>query len=70
MRDANGPPIRRIARWCISHFGDESVSFGEGRKCNTVLNGVGFTFLPSEVVALVGRSGEGKNTAANLLLRF
>jgi ATP-binding cassette subfamily C protein CydC len=35
-----------------------------------VLRGVTFTVEPGETVALVGRSGAGKSTCANLLLRF
>jgi ABC-type multidrug transport system fused ATPase/permease subunit len=35
-----------------------------------VLCGVDFTVEPGETVALVGRSGAGKSTCANLLLRF
>ncbi len=35
-----------------------------------VLNGVSFTVNPGERVALVGPSGVGKSTIANLLLRF
>ncbi|QYN33885.1 thiol reductant ABC exporter subunit CydC [Pseudonocardia sp. DSM 110487] len=35
-----------------------------------VLRGVSFTAEPGETVALVGRSGAGKSTCANLLLRF
>lgn len=35
-----------------------------------VLRGASFTVRPGETVALVGRSGAGKSTCANLLLRF
>jgi ATP-binding cassette subfamily C protein CydCD len=35
-----------------------------------VLDGVDFMVQPGETVALVGRSGAGKTTCANLLLRF
>ncbi|MGI8684071.1 MAG: ABC transporter ATP-binding protein [Acidimicrobiales bacterium] len=37
---------------------------------NPVLNGVSFTIEPGTKLALVGESGEGKTTLANLLLRF
>jgi len=36
----------------------------------TVLDGVSFTIEPGTKLALVGESGEGKSTLANLLLRF
>lgn len=35
-----------------------------------VLNGISFTVLPGEKVALVGHSGAGKSTIANLVLRL
>lgn len=48
----------------------EGVGFGYGGGRSSVLSGVDFTVQPGELVALVGRSGEGKSTIANLLLRF
>ncbi len=36
----------------------------------TVLNGIDLTIKSGEVVALVGRSGAGKTTLANMILRF
>ena len=49
----------------------EQVRFGYGNKeRGAVLNGVSFTVRPGESVALVGRSGAGKSTCSNLLLRF
>lgn len=35
-----------------------------------VLNDIRFTIRPREIVALVGRSGSGKSSLANLLMRF
>ncbi len=35
-----------------------------------VLDGIGFTIEPGQMVALVGRSGSGKSTLANLIPRF
>lgn len=48
----------------------DSVGFGYDGDRSTVLSGVDFSVSPGEMVALVGRSGEGKSTVANLLLRF
>ncbi len=46
----------------------ENVSFSYGDK--TVLHNVNLTIKPGQMVALVGRTGSGKTTLANLLLRF
>ena len=48
----------------------ENVRFGYGGARGPVLDGASFTLSPGETVALVGRSGAGKTTCANLLLRF
>jgi ATP-binding cassette subfamily B multidrug efflux pump len=45
------------------------VRFGYGRESG-VLDGFTFTVRPGERVGLVGRSGAGKSTVVNLLLRF
>src|SRR5215470_9156296 len=47
----------------------EGVRFGYGRETG-VLNGFTLTVQPGEKIGLVGRSGAGKSTAVNLLLRF
>jgi ABC-type multidrug transport system fused ATPase/permease subunit len=48
-----------------------NVSFAyPTRPDNTVLNGLNFEIRPGEKVALIGRSGSGKSTIINLLLRF
>lgn len=39
-------------------------------KGKNVLRNVGFTIEPGQKIALVGESGEGKSTIANLMLRF
>ncbi|WUI02905.1 thiol reductant ABC exporter subunit CydC [Spirillospora sp. NBC_00431] len=48
----------------------ENVRFGYSAGGPTVLDGVDLHVRPGETVALVGRSGAGKTTCANLLLRF
>ena len=46
----------------------ENVGFSYGREA--VLEEVSFEVYPGELVAIVGRSGEGKSTLMDLLLRF
>ena len=46
-----------------------NVSFGYGRETG-VLQDFNLTIRPGEKIGLVGRSGAGKSTVANLLLRF
>jgi subfamily B ATP-binding cassette protein MsbA len=46
----------------------ENVSFSYGDK--TVLHDINLTIKPGQFVALVGRTGSGKTSIANLLLRF
>jgi ATP-binding cassette subfamily B multidrug efflux pump len=49
----------------------ENLRFGYGRKSGDgVLNGFRLTVEPGERIGLVGRSGAGKSTVVNLLLRF
>jgi ATP-binding cassette, subfamily B, multidrug efflux pump len=47
----------------------EDVRFGYGREIG-VLEGFSLTVQPGEKIGLVGRSGAGKSTVVNLLLRF
>jgi ATP-binding cassette, subfamily B, bacterial MsbA len=46
----------------------DNVSFSYGEK--TVLHSINLTIKPGQLVALVGRTGSGKTSIANLLLRF
>jgi ATP-binding cassette, subfamily B, bacterial MsbA len=46
----------------------ENVSFSYGEK--TVLQDINLTIQPGQLVALVGRTGSGKTSITNLLLRF
>jgi subfamily B ATP-binding cassette protein MsbA len=48
------------------HF--DNVSFGYGTEM--VLRGIQLTVKPGQMVALVGRTGTGKTTLTNLLMRF
>jgi ATP-binding cassette, subfamily B, multidrug efflux pump len=47
----------------------KNVSFGYGRETG-VLQDFNLTIRPGEKIGLVGRSGAGKSTVVNLLLRF
>ncbi|MFF0988783.1 ABC transporter ATP-binding protein [Kocuria nitroreducens] len=48
----------------------EDVAVLDGRGGEEVLHGVGFTVLPGQTVALVGSSGAGKSTIAQLVARL
>lgn len=51
-------------------FGHVSFSYGEGESEEPVLDDVSFSIDPDETVVLVGHTGAGKSTCANLLLRY
>jgi ATP-binding cassette subfamily B protein len=48
----------------------ENVSFRYGQNLPWVIQNLSFRVDPGETVALIGRSGAGKSTCINLLLRF
>ncbi|MEJ7765529.1 MAG: ABC transporter ATP-binding protein, partial [Acidimicrobiales bacterium] len=66
IRDPAGADALTVTTGRVEY---EGVSFGykDGQQ---VLNDLGFTVEPGTKVALVGESGEGKTTLANLMLRF
>jgi ATP-binding cassette subfamily B multidrug efflux pump len=66
LTDAPQAPDLKVTRGEIVF---DDVRFGYGRETG-VLNGFTLTVRPGEKIGLVGRSGAGKSTAVNLLLRF
>jgi subfamily B ATP-binding cassette protein MsbA len=72
LLDAPEEPEDRADALAIDRIGQEiryrDVSFTYGRE--SVLEGVDLRIGAGEVVALVGRTGTGKTTLADLLLRF
>jgi ATP-binding cassette subfamily B multidrug efflux pump len=53
------------------HYGREISANEDGRlRANAVLEDFTLTVQPGEKIGLVGRSGAGKSTVVNLLLRF
>jgi ATP-binding cassette, subfamily B, multidrug efflux pump len=64
--DAPGAPPLRVTRGEIRF---EHVTFGYGGR-NPVVDDLSLHIRPGEKIGLVGRSGAGKSTVVNLLLRF
>jgi subfamily B ATP-binding cassette protein MsbA len=60
----NLPPLAQSIEFC-------DVTFGyEDDRARRILRGLSFTVRAGQVVAIVGRSGAGKTTLANLIPRF
>jgi ATP-binding cassette subfamily C protein CydCD len=80
VRDGPGVPdgLRTDGLSADGHFSDvgapglgfDSVTFRYGPGLPPALHELSFEVSPGETVALVGRSGAGKTTAAHLVLRF
>ena len=66
LTDRPGAPELVVSRGEIKF---DDVRFGYGRETG-VLNGFSLTVHSGEKIGFVGRSGAGKSTAVNLLLRF
>jgi ATP-binding cassette subfamily B multidrug efflux pump len=66
MQDRPDAEPLRVSRGEI-RFEDVGFSYGDGE---TVIDGLSLTIRPGEKIGFVGRSGVGKTTLVNLLLRF
>lgn len=66
IRDVEGAPALEVTAGRVE-YRDVSFTYEGGLP---VLSHVGFTIEPGTKLALVGESGEGKTTIANLVLRF
>ena len=71
VKDAEGARPLTVTRGEIS-FSDVRFNYGKPMRDGRtdVIDGLTLTVKPGEKVGLVGRSGAGKSTIANLLLRF
>ncbi len=66
INDVDAAKPLKISRGKVE-YGSVDFSYDKGSK---VLHDISFTIEPGSKLALVGESGEGKSTLANLLLRF
>jgi ATP-binding cassette, subfamily B, multidrug efflux pump len=71
VRDIEGAKNLLVSEGCIEF---QNLSFNYGKPLDEarppIINNLKLTIKPGEKVGLVGRSGAGKSTIANLLLRF
>lgn len=65
VENPNGVVLKDVRG--LVEFRDVSFEYNTGEQ---VLDGVSFTIMPGEAVAIVGPSGAGKSTVADLILRF
>lgn len=63
------PAEKRTIDQAIEGFQVRDISFSYD-NCKTILNHVSFDIPSGKTIALVGRSGSGKSTIANLLMHF
>lgn len=66
INDVEGAPALKVSRGEVEF---ENVQFQYGGS-RSVLKNLNLTIKPGEKIGLVGRSGAGKSTIVNLLLRF
>jgi ATP-binding cassette, subfamily B, multidrug efflux pump len=71
VTDKPGAKPLRITKGAV-HFDNVYFNYGKqkGEAGHEVIEGLSLDIRPGEKVGLVGRSGAGKSTIANLLLRF
>ena len=68
--DIREPARPRSLRSARGRLVFDGVSFSYPGVTRAALNGITFAVAPGQTVALVGASGAGKTTVANLLVRF
>ena len=66
LDDENAPPLQVLK----GEIRFDDVVFHYGKQDRKVIEKLALTIKPGEKVGLVGRSGAGKSTIVNLLLRF
>jgi subfamily B ATP-binding cassette protein MsbA len=69
MQEAPGAQILPAVQGLVQ-FEDVSFDYGDGNREQEVLRDVSLVARPGQVIALVGPSGAGKTTLANLIPRF
>ncbi|QUX95524.1 multidrug ABC transporter ATP-binding protein [Marinomonas sp. CT5] len=67
IEDAPNAPSLKVTKGMIEY---DKVNFHYGKQDSTVIENLALSIKPGEKVGLVGRSGAGKSTIVNLLMRF